>query len=147
MTRVLVLDGPNLNLVGSREPEIYGYETLDEIHAALVLKALDLGLDIDFFQSNHEGALIDRLHQRDFDVAIVNAGGLTHTSVALRDALLAVQRPFIEVHLSDPAKRELFRQVNFLHDVAIESIVGQGARGYHLALDSIARRFGGMADV
>lgn len=147
MTRVLVLDGPNLNLVGTREPEIYGYETLDEIHAALVLKALDLGLDIDFFQSNHEGALIDRLHQRDFDVAIVNAGGLTHTSVALRDALLAVQRPFIEVHLSDPAKREPFRQVNFLHDVAIESIVGQGARGYHLALDSIARRFGGMADV
>ena len=147
MTSVLVLDGPNLNLVGTREPEIYGYETLDEIHAALVLKALDLGLDIDFFQSNHEGALIDRLHQRDFDVAIVNAGGLTHTSVALRDALLAVQRPFIEVHLSDPAKREPFRQVNFLHDVAIESIVGQGAQGYHLALDSIARRFGGMADV
>ena len=147
MTRILVLEGPNLNLVGTREPEIYGYETLDEIHAALVLKALDLGLDIDFFQSNHEGALIDRLHQHDFDVAIVNAGGLTHTSVALRDALLAVQRPFIEVHLSDPAKREPFRQVNFLHDVAIESIVGQGARGYHLALDSIARRFGGMADV
>ncbi len=147
MTRVLVLEGPNLNLVGTREPEIYGYETLDEIHAGLVLKALDLGLDIDFFQSNHEGALIDRLHQRDFDVAIVNAGGLTHTSVALRDALLAVQRPFIEVHLSDPAKREPFRQVNFLHDVAIESIVGQGARGYHLAMDSIARRFGGKADV
>ena len=147
MTRILVLEGPNLNLVGTRESEIYGYETLDEIHAALVLKALDLGLDIDFFQSNHEGALIDRLHQHDFDVAIVNAGGLTHTSVALRDALLAVQRPFIEVHLSDPAKREPFRQVNFLHDVAIESIVGQGARGYHLALDSIARRFGGMPNV
>ena len=147
MTRILVLEGPNLNLVGTREPEIYGYETLDEIHAALVLKALDLGLDIDFFQSNHEGALIDRLHQHDFDVAIVNAGGLTHTSVALRDALLGVQRPFIEVHLSDPATREPFRQVNFLHDVAIESIVGQGARGYHLALESIARRFGGMADV
>ena len=147
MTRVLVLEGPNLNLVGTREPEIYGYETLDEIHLALVRKALDLGLDIDFFQSNHEGALIDRLHQRDFDVAIVNAGGLTHTSVALRDALLGVQRPFIEVHLSDPATRETFRQVNFLHDVAIESIVGQGARGYHLALESVARRFGAPADV
>ena len=78
----------------------------------------------------------------DFDVAIVNAGGLTHTSVALRDALLAVQRPFIEVHLSDPSTREPFRQVNFLHDVALESIVGQGARGYHLALESIARRSG-----
>ena len=146
MTRVLVMEGPNLNLLGTREPEIYGYETLDEIHAALALKALELGLDIDFFQSNHEGALIDRLHQRDFEVAIVNAGGLTHTSVALRDALLGVERPFIEVHLSDPATREPFRHVNFLHDVAVESIVGQGARGYHLALDSIARRFGGMAD-
>ena len=146
MTRVLVLEGPNLNLLGTREPEIYGYATLDEIHAALALKALELGLDIDFFQSNHEGALIDRLHQRDFEVAIVNAGGFTHTSVALRDALLGVERPFIEVHLSDPSTREPFRQVNFLRDVAVESIVGQGARGYHLALDSIARRFGGMAD-
>ncbi len=146
MTKVLVLEGPNLNLLGTREPEIYGYETLDEIHAALALKALELRLDIDFFQSNHEGALIDRLHQRDFDVAIVNAGGLTHTSVALRDALLGVQRPFIEVHLSDPATREPFRQVNFLCDVAVESIVGQGARGYHLALDSVARRFRSVAD-
>ena len=98
---------------------------------------------VDFFQSNHEGALIDRLHRRDFDVAIVNAGGLTHTSIALRDALLAVQRPFIEVHLSDPARREPFRPVNYLHDIAIESIVGQGARGYHLALEAIARRYGG----
>jgi len=141
MTRVLVLQGPNLNLVGTREPEIYGYDTLEEIHAGIAARATELGLEADFFQSNHEGELIDRLHQRDFDVAIVNAGGLTHTSVALRDALLAVQRPFIEVHLSDPSKREAFRQVNFLHDVALESIVGQGPRGYHLALESIARRF------
>ena len=95
------------------------------------------------FQSNHEGALIDRLHRRDFDVSIVNAGGLTHTNIALRDALLAISRPFIEVHLSDPSRREPFRQVNYLHDVALESIVGQGVRGYHLALESIARRFGG----
>ena len=143
MTRVLVLEGPNLNLVGTREPEIYGHETLDEIHAGIELRAAELGLDHDFFQSNHEGALIDRLHRRDFDVAIVNAGGLTHTSVSLRDALLAVQRPFIEVHLSDPSTREAFRQVNYLHDIALESVVGQGARGYHVALESIARRFGG----
>jgi len=143
MTRVLVLQGPNLNLVGTREPEIYGYESLEQIHAGLRDRAGDLGLSIDFFQSNHEGALIDRLHRRDYEVAIVNAGGLTHTSVALRDALLAVQRPFIEVHLSDPGRREPFRKVNYLHDVALESIVGQGARGYHLALDAIARRFGG----
>lgn len=143
MTRVLVLQGPNLNLVGTREPEIYGYESLEQIHAGLRGRAADLGLSIDFFQSNHEGALIDRLHRRDYEVAIVNAGGLSHTSVALRDALLAVQRPFIEVHLSDPGRREPFRKVNYLHDVAMESIVGQGARGYHLALDAIARRFGG----
>jgi 3-dehydroquinate dehydratase-2 len=143
MTAVLVLEGPNLNLVGTREPEIYGYDTLDQIHAAIATRAAELALAVDFFQSNHEGALIDRLHRRDFDVAIVNAGGLTHTSIALRDALLAVQRPFIEVHLSDPAMREPFRHVNFLQDIALESIVGQGARGYHLALESIARRFGG----
>ena len=139
MTRVLVVQGPNLNLVGTREPEIYGHETLDEIHAGIARRAAELGLEVGFFQSNHEGALIDRLHQRDFDIAIVNAGGLTHTSIALHDALLAVQRPFIEVHLSDPSKREAFRHVNYLHDVALESIVGQGSRGYHLALESIAR--------
>ena len=143
MTSVLVLQGPNLNLVGTREPEIYGYDTLEQIHEGMRARASDLGLTIAFFQSNHEGALIDRLHVRDFDIAIVNAGGLTHTSIALRDALLAVQRPFIEVHLSDPARREPFRHVNYLHDIAIESIVGQGARGYHLALESIARRYGG----
>ncbi len=137
MTRVLVLQGPNLNLLGTRQPEIYGHETLDEIHAGLAAYAAELDLEIDFFQSNHEGALIDRLHQRDFDVAIVNAGGLTHTSVSLRDALLGVDRPFIEVHLSDPSTREAFRHVNFLADIALTSIVGQGARGYHLALDRI----------
>ena len=143
MTRVLVLQGPNLNLLGTREPEIYGRDTLDDIHAEIAVRADELDLDVDFFQSNHEGALIDRLHRRDFDVAIVNAGGLTHTSVALRDALLAVQRPFIEVHLSDPATREPFRAVNFLHDVAVASIVGQGKRGYLLALEAIAERFRG----
>ena len=142
MTRVLVLQGPNLNLVGTREPEVYGYESLDEIHAGIARHAGELGLECAFFQSNHEGALIDRLHERDFDVAIVNAGGLTHTSVSLRDALLAIQRPFIEVHLSDPATREPFRQVNFLHDIALASFVGQGARGYHLALEAIAVRDG-----
>jgi len=145
MTRVLVLQGPNLNLLGTREPEIYGHDTLDDIHAEIADRADELDLDVDFFQSNHEGALIDRLHRRDFDVVIVNAGGLTHTSVSLRDALLAVQRPFWEVHLSDPSTREAFRAVNFLHDVAVESIVGQGKRGYLLALEAIAARFGESA--
>jgi 3-dehydroquinate dehydratase-2 len=142
VTRVLVLQGPNLNLLGTREPEIYGRATLDEIHDGIRARATELGLEIDTFQSNHEGALIDRLHERDFDVAIVNAGGLTHTSVALRDALLAVQRPFWEVHLSDPWKRDEFRKVNFLHDIAVASIVGQGAKGYHVALEAIAARVG-----
>jgi len=138
MTRVLVLQGPNLNLLGTREPEIYGRETLDEIHAGIAARAAELGLEVDFFQSNHEGALIDRLHRRDFDVAIVNAGGLTHTSVSLRDALVGISRPFIEVHLSDPATREPFRRVNLLADVAMRSIVGLGARGYMLALEAVA---------
>jgi 3-dehydroquinate dehydratase-2 len=141
--RIHILNGPNLNLLGSREVEIYGRQTLEALNAHLRTVAEEIGVEIDFFQSNHEGALIDRLHRRDFDVAIVNAGGLTHTSIALRDALLGVQRPFIEVHLSDPSQREAFRQVNFLHDIALQSIVGQGARGYHLALESIAGSSGG----
>jgi 3-dehydroquinate dehydratase II len=139
-TRILVLQGPNLNLLGTREPEIYGRQTLDELHAGIAARGLELGLDVAFFQSNHEGALIDRLHVRDFDAAIVNAAGLTHTSVALRDALLAVERPFVEVHLSDPGTREPFRRVNYLADIALASIVGQGARGYDLALERLAGR-------
>jgi 3-dehydroquinate dehydratase II len=142
VTLVLVLQGPNLNLVGTREPEIYGTDTLDEIHGRIATRATELGLTVAFFQSNHEGFLIDRLHARDFDVAIVNAGGLTHTSVALRDALLAIQRPFVEVHLSDPSTREPFRHVNYLSDIATASIVGLGPRGYLDALDLIAERFG-----
>lgn len=145
MTRVLVLQGPNLNLLGTREPNLYGSETLDQIHSHMGRRAIDLGLHMVFFQSNHEGALIDRIHEKDFDAVIVNAGGLTHTSVSLRDALLAVHRPFIEVHLTDPSTREPFRHVNFLHDVALESIVGHGAEGYQMALESLARHFGTSA--
>ena len=145
MTRVLVLQGPNLNLLGTREPEIYGTRTLDEIHAGIAARAAELGLDVDFFQSNHEGALIDRLHARDFDVVVINAAGLTHTSVSLRDALTGIGRPFWEVHLSDPWQRDDFRKVNFLPDVATGSVVGQGAQGYHVALEQVAERFGGGA--
>ena len=143
MTRILVLQGPNLNLLGTREPEIYGSETLDQIHMHISRRALDLGLEVIFFQSNHEGVLIDRLHERDFEAAIVNAGGLTHTSVSLRDALLAVGRPFVEVHLTDPSKREAFRHVNFLEDIALESVVGQGAQGYSVAVEILARHLEG----
>jgi len=139
--RILVLNGPNLNLLGTREPEIYGTETLEDIHAGISRRAVELDMEIIFVQSNHEGVLIDRIHEKDFDAAIVNAGGLTHTSVALRDALLGVARPFVEVHLTDPSKREPFRKVNFLADVAIASIVGHGARGYSEALELLAERF------
>lgn len=146
MTRVLVLQGPNLNLLGSREPEIYGRDTLDEIHAYIATRAAELGVEVAFFQSNHEGALIDRLHERDFDAAIVNAGGLTHTSVSLRDALVGIARPFWEVHLSDPWTRDAFRRVNYLHDVAVDTIAGHGKTGYRLALEAIAERFGTAGD-
>jgi 3-dehydroquinate dehydratase-2 len=139
MTRVLVVQGPNLNLLGTREPELYGTETLDQIHAHIGRRALDLGVDVIFFQSNHEGELIDRIQEKDFDGAIVNAAGLTHTSVSLRDALLAVARPFVEVHLTDPSNREAFRKVNFLADIALESVVGQGAKGYEVALERLAQ--------
>jgi 3-dehydroquinate dehydratase II len=142
VTRVLVLQGPNLNLLGSREPEIYGHQTLHDLQVEIQHWAVELGLEVVHFQSNHEGALIDRLHERDFDASIVNAGGLTHTSVALRDALLAIERPFVEVHLSDPSRREDFRKVNFLSDIALDSIVGRGALGYQAALEVLAGRFG-----
>jgi 3-dehydroquinate dehydratase-2 len=145
VTRILVLQGPNLNMLGTREPELYGSETMDQIHAHIGRKAIELGLTVVFFQSNHEGELIDRLHERDFDAAIVNAGGLTHTSVSLRDALLSIEKPFIEVHLTDPSTRETFRSVNFLSDIALESIVGHGAEGYLMALESLATRFGASA--
>lgn len=141
--KVLVLQGPNLNLLGTREPEIYGYETLAQIHEGIRRRSRELGIDVEFYQSNHEGGLIDRLHLRDFDGVIVNAGAYAHTSIALRDALVAVARPFVSVHLSDPARREAFRHVDHLRDVALESIVGQGARGYHLALEALGRRLGG----
>jgi 3-dehydroquinate dehydratase-2 len=139
--RVLVVNGPNLNLLGIREPAIYGRETLAEIDAGISALAAELEVDVAFFQSNHEGALIDRLQVRDFDASIVNAGGLTHTSVSLRDALLGVERPFVEVHLSDPATREPFRQVNFLEDIALARFVGLKAAGYHRALEELARRW------
>jgi 3-dehydroquinate dehydratase-2 len=138
MTRILVLQGPNLDLLGTRQPELYGTETLAEIHASLAEHARDLGVEVDFFQSNHEGALVDRLHDRDFDAVIVNAAAYTHTSVALRDAFLAVGVPFVEVHLTDPWKREPFRHVNFLHDIAVATFAGLGSRGYHLALEALA---------
>ena len=138
---VFVLNGPNLNLLGNREPEIYGHDTLDDIAARLTGRAKELGIAVDIRQSNHEGHLIDWLHEAaavGAKAVILNAGGYTHTSIALRDAVAAIAVPVIEVHLSDPAKRELFRHTNFLVDVCKQSITGLGAHGYILALDAAA---------
>jgi len=139
---IYVLNGPNLNLLGTREPEIYGSETLDDIAGRLEDRARALGVALDIRQSNHEGHLIDWLHEargQGAKAAIVNAGGLAHTSVALRDAIAAVGLPVIEVHLSNPAARESFRRRSLLAAVAAGTISGLGALGYELALDAAAR--------
>jgi len=141
MTTVFVLNGPNLNLLGSREPEIYGRDTLDDIAARLTDRAGELGVAVDIRQSNHEGHLIDWLHEAagtGAKAVILNAGGYTHTSIALRDAVSAIPVPVIEVHLSDPLKREPFRRTNYVSDVCMRSITGLGADGYILALDAAA---------
>ena len=139
---IFVLNGPNLNLLGSREPEIYGSDTLDDIAARLVTQAKDLGVTVDIRQSNHEGHLIDWLHEaqaRGAKAVIINPGGYSHTSVALHDAVKAIATPVIEVHLSDPDKRESFRHTDLVALAATKLIKGEGARGYSLALDAAAR--------
>lgn len=139
---IFVLNGPNLNLLGSREPEIYGTETLDGIAAAMTDHAATLGLTLDIRQSNHEGHLIDWLHEAQAMGAaavILNPGGYGHTSVALHDAVRAISTPVIEVHLSDPESRESFRRTDLVALAADQVIKGHGARGYKLALDAAAR--------
>jgi 3-dehydroquinate dehydratase II len=137
---VLVLHGPNLNLLGSREPGIYGHTSLKEIDDGLWTRGQELGLLVETFQSNHEGALIDRLHQARGQAGglIINAGGLTHTSVSLRDAVAAVALPSVEVHLSNLHAREEFRHHSFLTPVCLGMIAGLGPIGYRLALDALA---------
>ena len=138
---VFVLNGPNLNLLGTREPEVYGSATLDDIAALLESHADTLGLAIDLRQSNHEGHLIDWLHEaasRGAKAVILNAGGLTHTSVALRDAIKAITTPVVEVHLSNPHARESFRHRSHLAPVCRGTIAGFGPLSYRLALDAAA---------
>lgn len=137
----MVLNGPNLNLLGTREPEVYGATTLDDIGARLVEQGDRLGLVIDMRQSNHEGHLVDWLHEagaQGIAAVILNAGAYTHTSVALRDAIKAIPVPVIEVHLSNPAARERFRHHSHVSPVAAGVIQGFGALGYSLALDAAA---------
>ena len=136
---VFVLNGPNLNLLGTREPEIYGSATLDDIAGMLEDRARDLGLEVDVRQSNHEGHLIDWLHEAQASGAravILNAGAFTHTSVALHDAIKAIRTPVIEVHISNPHAREEFRHHSFVSLVASGVICGFGVRGYLLALEA-----------
>jgi len=139
---IYVLNGPNLNLLGTREPHIYGSDTLDDIASALEDRAKALGLSIDMRQSNHEGHLVDWLQEanaRGAKAVILNAGALTHTSVAIHDAIKGIDVPVIEVHLSNPHSREPFRHHSYITPVARGIVAGFGASGYELALDAAAR--------
>jgi 3-dehydroquinate dehydratase II len=142
MPTVFVLNGPNLNLLGLREPDIYGHDTLDDIAGQLEDRARALGLEVDMRQSNHEGHLIDWLHEAQASAAkavLLNAGGFTHTSVALHDAIKSVATPVIEVHLSNPHAREPFRHESMVGRAAKGTIAGFGALSYLLALEAAAR--------
>lgn len=141
--RILVLHGPNLNLLGSREPDVYGRTTLADIHAMMEARARAVGVQIESFQSNSEGELIDRVQaagSEGIEFIIINPAGYTHTSVALRDALAAVGIPFIEVHLSNIFAREPFRQHSYFSALAVGTISGLGAQGYALALEAALTR-------
>jgi 3-dehydroquinate dehydratase-2 len=139
---IFVLNGPNLNLLGLREPEIYGSDTLDDIAGLLEDRARELDLEIDMRQSNHEGHLIDWLHEAQASGAravLLNPGGYTHTSVALHDAIKSITTPVIEVHLSNPHRRESFRHTSFVAQAARGTIAGFGALSYLLALEAASR--------
>jgi len=135
---LLLINGPNLNLLGTREPEVYGSTTLADVEQAAIAQATAARALLACFQSNHEGALIDRLHQartEDVDAIIINPGGLTHSSVSLRDALAGVAIPFVEVHISNIHRREAFRHHSYLSDIAVGVICGLGVEGYRAAID------------
>ena len=142
--RVAVVHGPNLRLLGTREPEVYGTDTLDDVNAKLAKVAKELGLELETFQSNHEGELLDHIQEaaRRVDGFLVNPGALTHTSIALLDAFLAVQRPFVEVHLSNLARREAFRHHSYLSGAAAGVVYGFGVQSYLLGLRGLAARLG-----
>lgn len=135
---ILVIHGPNLNLLGKREPDVYGHLTLDDINQKLIIQAQKAAIHLDTFQSNWEGAIVDRIHQAQLEAVkfiLINPAALTHTSVAVRDALLGVAIPYIEVHLSNVHAREAFRHHSYLSDKAVGVICGLGAKGYSFALD------------
>ncbi len=138
MKKVLVIHGPNLNLVGKRETDVYGVTSVDEIDETLVAKAAMLGVGLEIFQSNHEGEIVDKLQTTDASAIIINPGGFTHYSIAIRDAVAAINAPVIEVHLSNIYAREEFRHTSVIAPVAIGQISGFGAESYYLALEAAA---------
>ncbi|KIN72461.1 type II 3-dehydroquinate dehydratase [Sulfitobacter guttiformis] len=142
MSSVLVINGPNLNLLGQRQPDVYGQATLADVEALCVARADTLGLEIAFIQSNHEGAMIDAIHAARgvHGGLVINAGAYTHTSIALMDAVASVELPMVEVHLSNIHARETFRHVSYLSRVALGQICGFGPQGYVMALDALATR-------
>jgi 3-dehydroquinate dehydratase-2 len=141
---ILILNGPNLNLLGTRQPEVYGPTTLQDIEAICAAKAISLGVTVEFVQSNHEGVLIDRLHATRgvFDGIILNAGAYTHTSIALMDAVSSIMLPVVELHLSNIHAREAFRHQSYIAPVAIGQICGFGAAGYPLAMEALTGYLG-----
>ncbi|CUH82378.1 3-dehydroquinate dehydratase [Tritonibacter multivorans] len=143
MKQVLVLNGPNLNLLGTRQPEVYGHETLTMVEDACRAHGQSLGIEVTCLQSNHEGALLDAIHAAKGvqDGLIINAGAYTHTSIALMDAVFSVEIPTVEVHMSNIHARESFRHVSYLAKAAVGQICGFGSKGYLLALDALADQF------
>lgn len=142
LRKILVLNGPNLNLLGTREPEIYGHDTLDQIGARLIARGAELGLSVECRQTNHEGVLVDWLHQARLDgvhAVLLNAGAYTHTSIALLDAIKATQLKVIEVHLSDPETREPFRHLSYVGMAAVDCVKGLGPDSYMVALERAAQ--------
>ena len=139
--KILVINGPNLNMLGKREPDVYGHETLDQINTMLKTRANRLGLFLETFQSNHEGEIVDKIQQANdsFDGIIINPAAYTHTSIAIRDALIMLDIPIIEIHLSNIYKRESYRHVSMVSDIATAQIAGFGSYGYMLALEGLAQ--------
>lgn len=137
---ILILNGPNLNMLGLREPDIYGHDTLDDIKGKCLEKAVNIGISIDFRQSNHEGELVTWIGEArgNVDGVIINAAAYTHTSVAIHDALKLLDCPIIEVHISDPKTRESFRHFSYVEDLAAHVITGEGTNGYTMALDKMS---------
>ncbi|MEA3224263.1 MAG: type II 3-dehydroquinate dehydratase [Thermodesulfobacteriota bacterium] len=147
--KILIINGPNLNMLGKREVGVYGHATLHEIEVLVKGKAVELGVDVAFFQSNHEGQIIDEIHstlEGGADGIVINPGGYTHTSVAIRDALLSVDTPFVEVHISNIANREDFRQKSLFSDMAVGTISGFGPLGYVFGLEALWGLYGKKAE-